>query len=249
MIGIVGNIKVDENKPERIKYLIACIRSYAFLNGHCKFIIGLDNPSDQLLSIVQHELIEFAGLAIPFYRKDNSYGNQYLRLLNNYCQDSDFVINFMEDQFMICDDVDQFKLLLSRMRSYNVDLCKASFFKVEQNSIKKIDGGHIESKAGHIYFNDEYFHYQYQQFYKSRYYIGVNFIATKVFSERFWCRDLGKRPHPYEVARYDRNFEHTVIFPNFELQCAIDDDHGELNTCLLKRNDCEKWNTIWNQIK
>lgn len=239
MIAIVGNIKVDESKPERIKYLIACIRSYLFLKDHCKFVLALHGNSEELYDIIHNELRPFNHRLVEFSDKSESYGHEYIYLLNR-CADCNFVINFMEDQFMVCDDTNQIMNLLSNMDFFGVDVCKASFFKVEQNSIAGLKQS--------IFENNLSFHTQYQKHYGTRYYIGVNFITTLEFAKKFWNRDLGKRPHEYEIAKYDEKWFHTVMFPIFPVMETIDDDHGEPGTALLNRSDCEKWNKIWRDV-
>lgn len=253
MITIIGNIKVDESKPERIKYLLACIRSYQFLKEDCKFVLSLHNPSASLYSQVLNEVRKFEKNYILISQDSTDYGTTYTQLINNFC-DTEFVINFMEDQFMLLDDKSQLVNLLEAMKRYHIEVCKATFFDVEHNSIRSIRDNpslvktELVLPVGYAYHNDKWFHLEYQKHYGSRYYIGCNFITTKEFALKFWNRQLGKRPHPYEVSRYEKEWDHWVIFPNFEIQCAIDDNHGEDETCLLER-DCDKWNRIWNEIK
>jgi hypothetical protein len=132
------------------------------------------------------------------------------------------------------------------MKIYNADICKASFHKIEINS----------STTLHTLLNDEKFivfdndlqnHNQYQKHYGSRYYMGVNFFTTKNFAKKFWNRNLGKRPHEYEISSYDESWRHICIIPKNEILCAIDDPHGEYGSHLLVRNEI-KFREIYDSI-
>lgn len=248
MIAIVGYLKIDESKLERIKYLIACIRSYLFLKDHCcEFIIGLDSPSEDLRSLVYQELIPFSGKLICFDEPPQSYGQGYCNLLR--WTKSEYVLNFMEDQFMVCDSDKKIQDTISIMKEYGVDICKASFWQVERNSISRVETKYQLSLGGEFVFVNGFSNFKlYQQYYKSRYYIGCNFLTTRRVAFKFWNRSLGYRPHRYEVANFDSKWSHIAMVPGIELQAAIDDDHGEPDTCLLKRIDCKKWNEVWRQV-
>lgn len=245
MIDIVGNIKIDESRPERIKYLIACIRSYHFLKDSCSFILNIDGASPTLFDKINEELKMFHRHHLTRETADN-YGTLYCQLLAK--GSSDFVLNFLEDHFCLANDDKQIKNLLTFMNLDGVDVCKASFFEVEQKSIRNINST-ISGAEGKIFLNNEEFHNAYQQHYGLRYYIGVNFITTKKFAHKFWNRTEGARPHAYEISVYDRNWEHKILFPSFEITESVDDNHGEDGTCLLERTDCKKWNIIWSELR
>lgn len=252
MIAIVGNLKIDESKPDRIKYLITCIRSYRFLRGECRFVLGLDTCSDSLFDLVKKELLYFDDRTYLCRWTGNSgadYGGNYVALLRTYCKQCDYVINFMEDHFMVLDDIKILRGLIDTAEVEGVDIIKSSFFQVEKNSSRDRTIGIDYPHYGFVYSNTKFSFEQYCKHYGSRYYIGVNFITPKSFADFFWDRSLGKRPHEYEVAKFSNDWVHRVMIPHIELQCAIDDDHGEPNTCLLKRSDCEKWNQIWKEVK
>lgn len=234
MIDIVGHIKVTDEK--RFKYLIASIRSYRFLSNHCKFILSVDGLTQAQRSIVVDELKHYEYLMT--YNLPNDYGKAYCRLLDE--GKSPFIINFMEDQFMLNDDLYWILGLMHTMETKSVEVCKASFFTIEQNSIKTIKGENTE--YGLVYDNDVDNFLEYKKHYGQRYYLGVNFLTTRSFAYSFWNRDIkGYRPHPFEVCGYDKYFNHKCIVPSKEIQCAIDDEHGEKGTCLLSRNE-DKFN-------
>jgi hypothetical protein len=251
MIDIVGNIKVDENRPERIKYLLACIRSYRFLADHCRFILSLETPSDKLQDLVCKEFEYFGSdncLLIIKGKCVSSYGAEYIDLLRK--SNNKYVINFMEDQFMALNEIDILRNILDAMGRKGAEVLKASFFTVVQNSTSCLSclDWWSDNIWGRSFLNSESFHKIYQQYYGKRYYIGCNFITTREFALKFWNRDLSNGPHKYEICDYDKQCEHIVMFPGYEIQAAIDDSHGEPNSHLLGRTDCEKWNEIWKSL-
>lgn len=236
MIDIVGHIKITDEK--RLKYLIACIRSYKFLSNHCKFILSVEGLTHEQRSMVANELKPFE--YVMAYNLPDNYGEAYCRLLDE--GNSPFVINFMEDQFMLIDDKVWFIGLLRHMEQNSIEVCKASFHKIEMNSSYTINGEH--SSFGLTYDNNESNFSEYKRHYGQRYYIGVNFITTRSFAYTFWNRPIkGSRPHPYEVCAYDKYFSHKCIIPSKEIQCAIDDNHGEIGTCLIERKE-EKYDRL-----
>lgn len=235
MLDICGNIKITDDK--RFAYLIYCIRSYAFLKDHCKFLLSIDGISEAQRAIVKKELSIYDYVLMRGLTK--SYGENYCELLKE--GDNPFVINFMEDQFMLSNDSICILNTLKTMRHFNVSVCKSSFFNIEQNSIKTVDG--IKNTYGFIYDNHEYNFMEYKKYYGERYYLGVNFITTRDFALKFWNRDLGNRPHAYEVVDFSKEWEHRCMIPNKEIQCAIDDSHGEPGTALIERNE-QKYDTI-----
>lgn len=240
MIDVIGLICIDETKKERIDYLIASIRSYAFLKDCCKFILCMENCSEQLYGKVNDEL-KTIGFDFKLIKGDSgkSYGQQYVELLQH--GKNDFVINFMEDQFMVCNNVEQLKQLLNEMRGHT-DICKCSFYSIEQNS----SGSIVPIKttgAGKFFVNHDLNFARYKAYYGNRYYIGVNFLTSTKFAMKFWSRDCGKRPHEYEIQGFDEAWLHQCVIPGFELQAAIDDDHGDENSCLIRRKE-KKFNHI-----
>lgn len=244
MIDIIGFIKVDESKPERINYLMACIRSYKFLANAksdegvpATITIAMDKPSVELGSVVSKELKDLgfneycSRSIIVNYPKGKSYGAVYNQIIDTYGKNK-YIINFMEDQFMVADAVDTLKSVLARMGKWSVQVCKSSFFDIETKCLKSLQHDYQPS-----YLNSQQYHDAFQRPYYKRYWLGVNFITTKEFALKFWGRECGIRPHDYEVEHYTESLLHRVIVPEREIQAAIDDDHGEPNTCLIKRQD------------
>lgn len=243
MLDIIGNIKVDESKPERIRYLVACIRSYLFLKDEANFILNLHTPSPELLQIVKNELFPFRYHHLSL-QKENNYGAAYCMAMEK-CRYK-YILNFMEDQFMLENDLKELEMVLRRADEHHIDIIKSTFYTVEQKSSGTLKLSHHDV-FGKYFINDENNFHQYCRHYGYRYYIGVNFITTDRFARLFWSRHLGPRPHDYEIPAYSKDWHHACMIPNVELQCAIDDDHGQPGTCLLKRME-PKWLEIISQV-
>ena len=82
------------------------------------------------------------------------------------------------------------------------------------------------------------------------YYIGNNGIFGKSFGKKYFSRRVENKykPHYFEIKRYDELFKHNLMIPKKEILCAIDDDHGAKDSCLLNRNEL-KWNEIHGKFK
>jgi hypothetical protein len=256
MTGIVGNIKIDETKPERVLYLLACIRSYAFLKDVCGFYLNLENPSSELFHLVTTELKKCGFKYVLTTGIFNNYGEAYCFLLRgikdkltevNGIPQPGLIFNFMEDQFLLMNSVEEVAEIENTMLRYKIDVCMCGFNAVEKNSAQGLTHYSV-TPAGIVYTNQIECYTEFCKFYGARYYLGVNFITTISFAIKFWSRDCGPRPHEYEISFYDANFLHNVLIPKKEIQVAIDDDHGADNSCLLKRKE-EKWEKIIREIK
>lgn len=240
LLDVVGNIKVNESDPERVKYLIACIRSFKFLQGHCRFVLNMEGANGGLMQRIDEELDGFDYILLS--DSGTSYGDIYCSLLS-MCE-SPFVLNFFEDHFCITDSIDTLTLLLRVMNNLNINVCKASFHQIEQISALNVFDKEICLSG--TYWNMDHNNYTaYCRAYGERYFLGVNFLTTRAFALRFWNRSLGPTPHTYELAKYDENWQHRVIVPAFEICAAIDDEHGQHNSHLLARKDKKFWD-IYN---
>lgn len=249
MMDILGYMRINESDPQRVKYLIACIRSYSFLKNSGRMVLMLDRPSDALFNKVLEEChLSFPNSAVIRSIPEKNYGDNYCDMMTEYSS-SKFICNFMEDQFMVMDDPNRMASILQTMNRLNVDVLKSSFHKVELNSSYTLKGQPTQN--GIVFENNHENHTEYQKHYKERFYIGVNFITTREFAYKVWLRFHGwggfEKPHPYEVGVYDELYKHTCMIPYEEVQAAIDDDHGEEGTCLVKR-DHPKFNLIMSQI-
>lgn len=242
MLDIIGNIKIDESKPERVDYFIACLKSWEFFKEHCKVILNIEGASDELLRKVKRtfEECKFDGYVSSV--NSSKYGKVYCELIA--MGENEFIHNFIEDHFALIDDAETMSRILNTMKELNVDVLKTSFFQIEQNSRNTVKGA-TTMEHGKIFRMNAENHIEYGRHYGSRYFLGVNFLTTRDFAIKFWNRDIGHRPHEYEIDVYKPEWEHTCMIPSMEIQCAVDDDHGEPNTCLLKRNE-EKFERIYN---
>src|SRR5258708_19720138 len=97
MLDVVGNIKVAEDNPERIKYLIACIRSFEFLKDHCRFVLNMEGASEPLMAALEVELEEFDHTLI------NDTALVYAELYSNLlaASHSPFFLTFFTYPFLI----------------------------------------------------------------------------------------------------------------------------------------------------
>jgi hypothetical protein len=250
MLDIIGNIKVDETKTERIKYFFASLQSCFEYKDFIKIILSLHTPSMELF-LKTKDLLENSGcdffLQHTQATTQKSYGEIYTDLITKYSK-NELILNFIEDHFLIIQNQD-FKELLQYMLYREIEICKSTFFKIEQNSSKTLKLTD-NNKFGKVFKNNNENYNEYCKYYGKRFYIGVNFITTRDFALNFWSRNIGNRPHPYEIGNFNLNYFHTCMIPNIEIQVSIDDDYGENNTCLLKRNyNKDKFNSIWKSLE
>ena len=261
-IDVIGHLKVNESNPDRIKALIATIRSIRTIKGYCNIIINLESPSEKLHELIKKELEWFGhdpNNEIPYYelttsKTGESYGRIYCGLLSK--TENKYVLNLIEDHFMVIDRHEQFNSIIDTAAAYNVEVIHSSFHVIEKNSSKTIlmiKRGDVANKHNGdvIFIHDEYNHKEYCKFYGIRYHLGVNWITTKNFAFRFWNRHYEPkailRPHEYEEKYYKEEFKHIAMIPSIEILASIDDDHGEENSSLLKRKETKFWE-IYNSI-
>ena len=239
MISIVGNIKI--NDLQRLKYLKATLWSFEILKEY-QLLLNIDCDCITLDEItVEVEKIGFKKYQLS--NESGNYGEIYCKLLD--LVNSDYVINFFEDAFLLLDDKKKLESILLDMKINKVDVCKCSFWRIEQNSKTTI---YKIQKENCIFINDLSNFNQYQKYYGSRYYIGVNFITTLEFAKRFWSRKFNSnRPHIWEISKFSKDFEHIAMIPDIEIMASIDDSHGEIGTSLLERKEDKFWN-IYNNL-
>lgn len=239
MISIVGNIKI--NDLQRLKYLKATLWSFELLKEY-QLLLNIDCNCITLDEItVEVEKIGFKNYQLS--NESGNYGEIYCKLLD--LVNSDYVINFFEDHFLLLDDKKQLESILMDMKINKVYVCKSSFWQIEQNSKTTI---YKIQKENCIFINDLSNFNQYQKYYGSRYYLGTNFITTLEFAKRFWNRKFNSnRPHEWEIAKFSKEFEYICMLPDIEIMCAIDDEHGEIGTSLFMRREKKFWN-IYNNL-
>lgn len=242
MLSIVGNIKISE--PIRLKYLFATLKSYEFIKEY-QLLLNIDTDIETFFKIDKF-IREIGFTNFELSNLSGNYGEIYCSMLDKV--NSGYVINFFEDHFMLLDNKFVIKNILLDMHLHNVDVCKSSFWQIEQNSkttIFKIQ------KEKCIFLNDLSNFNQYQKYYGSRYYIGVNFITTLDFAKRFWNRHLTrndfKKPHTWEISNFSKEFIHVAMIPDIEIMASIDDGHGCEKSNLLERKEDKFWN-IYNAL-
>jgi len=240
VISIVGNIKI--NDLQRLKYLKATLWSFELLKEY-QLLLNIDCDCITLDEItIEVEKIGFKNYQLR--NESGNYGEIYCKLL--YLVKSDYVINFFEDHFLLLDDKKQLESILMDMKINKVDVCKSSFWQIEQNSKTTI---YKIQKENCIFINDLSNFNQYQKYYGSRYYLGTNFITTLEFAKRFWNRKFNSnRPHEWEISKFSKDFEHIAMIPDVEIFCSVEDNHGESSTCLLERPNEKKFWEIYNNI-
>ena len=239
MISIVGNIKI--NDLQRLKYLKATLWSFELLKEY-QLLLNIDCDCITLDEItIEVEKIGFKNYQLR--NESGNYGEIYCKILD--LVSSDYVINFFEDHYLLLDDKNQLESILMDMKINKVDVCKSSFWQIEQNSKTTI---YKIQKENCIFINDLSNFNQYQKYYGSRYYLGTNFITTLWFANKFWNRKFNSnRPHEWEIAKFSKEFEYICMLPDIEIMCAIDDSHGEIGTSLLERKEYKFWN-IYNNL-
>ena len=239
MISIVGNIKI--NDLQRLKYLKATLWSFEILKEY-QLLLNIDCDCITLDEItVEVEKIGFKNYQLS--NESGNYGEIYCKILD--LVSSDYVINFFEDHYLLLDDKNQLESILMDIKINKVDVCKSSFWQIEQNSKTTI---YKIKKENCIFINDLSNFNQYQKYYGSRYYLGTNFITTLWFAKRFWNRKFNSnRPHEWEISKFSKEFEHIAMIPDIEIMASIDDSHGEIGTSLLERKEDKFWN-IYNNL-
>ena len=101
MISIVGNIKI--NDLQRLKYLKATLWSFEILKEY-QLLLNIDCDCITLDEItVEVEKIGFKKYQLS--NESGNYGEIYCKLLD--LVNSDYVINFFEDAFLLLDDKKQ----------------------------------------------------------------------------------------------------------------------------------------------
>lgn len=245
-IDIIGCIKIDETRADRIKMLLASIRSLAFMKDNCKFSLLMEGASYKFQSTVRAVLTECGFNFTLFGAGFGSYGKSCSVMLKS-CS-APYVMTFLEDHFCVLNDLYQMQDIVDTMKKYKVDILRTSFHEVEMKSLSNIEGFFINGPTGIIYDNHILAHKQYEKHYGHRYFISVHFLTTREFAKKFWSQDAGVRPHEYEVKKFVPEWEHRVMIPRHELLASIDDGHGEEDSCLLHRPDENRFWDIYNKL-
>lgn len=236
MISLIGNIKIANDR--RFQYLLCTLKSFYFAKSLIEEIhINIENLDSLDKQKLDKTLQHFQKYQL--YNRSGNFGSIYSSLLNKI--NTKYFMHFEEDHFCVLDDVS----ILNDILQLNFDLCRSTFYYIEKQCSQKISP--IEKyKCGNIYTMTKDNWRKFSKPYGYRYYIGNNSIFDLKFGTKYWSRNIsGNRPHVFEVPSYNQELEHTMFIPNQEILCAIDDDHGEPNTCLINRKE-SKFNALHN---
>ena len=243
MIDIIGNIKIDENRPGatadgkviphiRVKYFLATLLSFEFLaQSGTQVHLLINEPSfglGNLLNKLKHETKLNLQLLWPHLHTD--YGVCMREMIKN--SPNPYYLQFEEDHFCHLDYPQMMEALLEFAQRSSAGVIRSSFFNVETESAKTMKP-FASHEAGNVYEmhqeNFKAFNHKWPRFY-----LGTNCIFSKEFAKRFYARP-GTRPHDYELAAFTPAFKHNCIIPNYEILRSIDDDHDTPDTCMLKQ--------------
>lgn len=226
MISVLGNIKLNESNPERVKYLLATLYS---LNGISDDInLGMADATAGLHMKVSNLSRDMQSIIHTYSNTNNFQDTQMTMILQ---LDHSYYLNLEEDHFVACDK-EYMDKIESKCVEYGVDIVRASFNEVELKSAEDVDCIYEDDDCKIFHMNQNNFA-KFQKHYK-RFYIGTNCIFKTEFAKRLYARP-GSRPHDYEIGRYSEEFYHTCLVPKRPIMASIDDDHGELKTSLLKK--------------
>ena len=238
MFDLVGNVVVKSDK--RLSYLLATIRSFEFIRSSGMVLfLNVDTDNEKYQKIIKTTLED--SLIIHFLNFETGlFGDIYTQFIND--SEAKYLLHFEEDHFCSCDSVDQMLKMMDTAEKYDIDVIKATFFKLERNIYKDIGG--IMSGSGLVLKNTPNA-FKRSQAKEKRFYLGNNAFFKRDFALKYWGRKVDtKKPHSFELREYYPEFEHMLLVPNFEILTPIDDNHGVPNTCLLD-NPNEKWKRIY----
>lgn len=238
MLDIVGNIKlkatIDESIVERLNYLLMVIDSFSYLSKSSKIYLNVDNS--EYINIIKNDLIK-NNFDFELTNETDYFNKTYVDFLQK--SDKKYIQHFEEDHISICNDINYINKILRLGDKYGVDLIKSTFYQLEIDSHFNVTPIYEDSLCKIM--RMDLTNYTIINKMKKRFYIGTNCIFNKEFAIKFWNRDLKSyTPHPYEIREYNTFYEHTLMVPKKEILCALNDDHGVLNNCYLKRKDIKK---------
>lgn len=231
MINIIGNIKIDEDTPDRVQYFFATLLSFRFI-PEVNISLVLTTPSRRL----QDKYSKFTDenfkntFTIISTNPDSQYKQGLDWLFNEAIVYPEYYLNFEEDHFCVMDSVDDLLNIVNECKDNNVDVLRTSYHDIETESAKLIN------KQGHFIdaFRMDQSNYQLFQHAYTRYYLGTNAMFKIDYAKKLYDRP-GTRPHDFELSKYDPRFEYTCAIPKKEILRSIDNDHGGTVPCLLKQ--------------
>ncbi len=258
---IIGNIKIDETRQERIHYFFATLLSYRCFQNYGIGITLNDCSSDLFTKTLRLLTDHFPSFSLASIHAEKL--TEYKPPINYRCkQISDrlnywdaialhqpnmnkFYITFEEDHFCMMENDAFYTNIEDAFKNRNVDLIRASFNDIEKGSAK--DLGHEFTKGFKVFKMDEKNHATFCQRYGYRYFIGTNTIIRTEFAKRFYSR-AGTTPHHFELGAYNNEFEYICGIPEIKIMECIDDEHGEPRSNLLAK-PTEKFLNCMEQAK
>lgn len=242
-LDIIGNIKVDASKAERVKYFYACLKSYNFLTGKSKIVLNIES-TDNEISFQTAQILRKKGFQGGVTNFKGNFGSIYSGLIKR--SDADYILNFEDDHFCLLDNFENLQRILSRAEHYGVEVIRATFNKVENKSADGVEPIYEDDICRIFEMNEKNF--QLFQHAYPRFFLGTNCIFKHSFATRFWKREFeGSKPHPWEIGGYDKYFQHTVLIPKIEILASIDDPHDEPGSSLIEREE-KKWEEVYGSV-
>lgn len=240
-LDIFANIKIVNDT--RLKYALASIESLLFLKDEVKFYFNLDDSNKYLERIKE---------ALQLFDYELSDQHKYFNeIYQSFISKSkkDFFMCFEEDHFCVLDDIKFLEHIINIINLRNpVEIIKITFFNYEKMFYKNAPIFYEDIFCKII--NHTEAHYETLNKKCIRFYIGNNCIFEKQFGKKYFNERIKNKydPHAFEIKRYDQEFQHNLMIPKREILCAIDDDHGAKDSCLLNRNE-PKWEKIYGKFK
>lgn len=268
MITTIGSIKVDESRPERVKYYYASLCSlidWPEIVGNY-IVLNLEQSSDELKRetrrIFERKLGSLFANRLIIHDYDtsikNDYGKNYIDLINEYSHYGDYILNFQEDHFLDC-DLKYLTEILWLARRNGIDVIRATFNEIEKKCILntklslpmdyKVKPRNPSELELLISWMDRENFAKFQEPYGKRFWMGNNSIMSVRFAKEYYNKP-GTNPREYEQEYYPEDQvrpEYMLGVPKNRILAAIDDPHGEPGSNLLSKPSL-KFSRIWESI-
>lgn len=239
MIDIIGNIRIDETKLERVKYFVATLISFRTLfAGGANMYLSFSDPGPKMERLIQKLVKEFPiHIVAPSAISFGATIQKSLAEATAKNPDRKFYIHFEEDHFLELENITRLIDMIKHMQDNQIQLCRASFHKIEMESQRYVESGKTISDHGY-HFDMNWINYcAFQgEWMGGRYFIGTNCIFSRTFAWKFWDKtangDISQRPHDYERPQFEEALMHRVIIPKFEILRSLDDDHGLMGSSM-----------------
>lgn len=255
MIDIIGNIRIDESKPDRVKYFVATLISFRTLfAANAVMYLSVQDPGPKMQRLLQKLVKEFPIHLIP--PSPTSFGATMQNALAEATAknpDRKFYIHFEEDHFLELSNATLLLNLLEYMKENNAKVCRASFHKIELGSQRYVEYGKTISDHGYLFEMNWQNYMAFQgEWMGGRYFIGTNCIFSRSFAWKLWSSTAdgktSQKPHDYERSQFEEALIHNVIIPKFEILRSLDDDHGLVGSSMTL-NPSVKYKSCMEEAK